>query len=502
MGLPVKNIARNMFGLDWRSLALLRIGLAVVVLCDVFGSSLDLRVFYTDDGVLPLSYLPPAHTLFDGLQRFGGGMWFEAALFALEAVFALLMLVGYRTRLATVGCWFLLCSRQARNPLLLFGYDVVVRAALFWAMFLPLNRRFSLDVLRGRVRPPESPCYLGVAGFCAIGQFLLIYLITAGQKNGPTWRVDHTAVYYALSLGMYARPLGQWLNQFDGLTRALTVGTLYLEIYGPLLFVLPMRSGWARLFGCILFGSLQLGFGLCMQMGLFWVVMIVFMTMLLPAEFWTCLAEPAGRWFSTRMQKTKWVRAVSGWPLAWRRPATASDRHPHIARAFSVLRDGFLIFLIGYVTLYNIDTLPGRDPLVPDNLDWIATDTALDQNFNMFAPDPTTDDGWYVALGGLRNHKTVDVFTGTTPASFAKPTSVADTYRDERWDAYLGNILDPDYLSYREPLALYLGQEWNRTHQDGEQLLSLEIIFMHEASAPQHLKLSPESETLWTESFD
>jgi hypothetical protein len=502
MGLPVKNIARNMFGLDWRSLALLRIGLAVVVLCDVFGSSLDLRVFYTNDGVLPLSYLPLAHTLFDGLQRFGGGIWFEAALFALEAIFALMMLVGYRTRLATVGCWFLLCSRQARNPLLLFGYDVVVRAAMFWAIFLPLNRRFSLDALRSRVRPPEGPVYLGVAGFCAIGQLLLIYFITAGQKSGPTWRVDHTAVYYALSLGMYARPLGQWLNQFDGLTRALTVGTLYLETYGPFLFILPIRSGWARLLGFALFGSLQLGFGLCMQMGLFWVVMIVFMTMLLPAEFWTYLAEPAARWFSARMQKSRWAQAFSGWFYAWRRPLAATNRWPRTGWTLRLLCDGFLVFLIGYVTLYNIDTLPGRDPLVPDRLDWIATDTALDQNFNMFAPDPTTDDGWYVMLGGLRNHKTVDAFTGATPASFAKPASVADTYRDERWDAYLGNLVDPDYTYYREPFALYLGQEWNRAHQGGEQLLSLEIIFMHEASAPAHLKQPPEEEPLWTEGFD
>ena len=47
----------EIFGLDLRSLSLFRIGLAGVVLVDLIIRSTDLRIFYTDFGLLPRSAL-------------------------------------------------------------------------------------------------------------------------------------------------------------------------------------------------------------------------------------------------------------------------------------------------------------------------------------------------------------------------------------------------------------------------------------------------------------
>jgi hypothetical protein len=355
-----------------------------------------------------------------------------------------------------------------------------------------------VDAASGRVAPPTEPSYLGVAGVCAIVQFLLIYLITDLQKVGTTWQVDHTAVYYALALEMYGRPLGQWLNQFDSLTAFLTVYTLYLEFFGPWLFISPVRPSWTRLLGFALFGSLQVGFAITMQMGLFWVVMIVFMSMFLPAEFWSGFAEPLGRRLATFMKISPPQRATDPRgpapepPAAWRRQGAFALRR---------LRDGLLLLILGEVVLADVGTVPQRPALTPPGWAEFATDTGLDQNYNMFAPDPQTDDGWFVVQGWEKNGGNVDLLTGAAPANFDKPADVAGTYIDERWGSYLVNLTDPAYSAYLEGLAKYLGGQWNQTHAGGESLSSLEIIFMHQVNGPHHTKTPPAVQVYWTETF-
>ena len=513
-----------MLGLDWRSLALLRIGLAVVVLCDLFNCAQSLRAFYTDDGVLPREWADmPANPLLR-LHLLGGGAWFEGTLLALEGVVALLLLVGWRTRAVTVAAWVLLLSRQARNPLILFGADAVLRLGLFWGMFLPLGRRCSLDAAAGRERAPEEPCYLGVAGFCLIFQLVVIYVTNGAVKSGATWLVDHTAVYYSLGLEIYARPFGEWVSQFDGLTRWLTVLTPPIELYGPLLFVLPWWSGRARLLGFTLFLGLQLGFNVCMTLGLFGPAMVVIMLPLLPAEFWTDWAEPWGRrltaWAQSRFAVSRCRSGINpdlrAEPAANAGGAVVAAPQPESRRArwrrwtrwarwmmrpWRWLRDGVLLFLAGYVAAWDHDSLPGRAPLLPAGWHWIGWDLSLAQTFNMFGPDPLRESGWYVMCGTLENGETVDAFTGARPADFSRPASVAATYRDRHWTGLLLSLTFPGYEDYLEPLALHLGNEWNRAHPASERMRTLEIVFMLARTAPNHTREPVEDIVLWTETW-
>jgi len=491
--MPGQTTLRKMFGLDWRSLALLRIGLALVILADLWVSAKDLRAFYSDDGILPRSllraYTPPDFCL----HLLGGSVEFAAALFALEAVFAVMLLVGYRTRLATIGCWVLLLSRQARNPLVLFGADMIELLALFWAMFLPLNRRFSIDATLGRVPPPAEPAYFGIPGICTIIQFLLIYVMSALMKTGVSWQIDHSAVAYALSLDMYARPLGQWLNQYDALTALLTIYTLYLELYGPFLLISPVASGWLRLLGCVLFGTLQLGFGICMQMGLFWVATNVFLLMFLPAEFWSHLAEPAGRWLAQKININS-VRSPH--------PSAASPtRLCPAPRWLCRLRDGALLLVLAGVVEMNVGNFPQYAKLQPPLEHRVLKDLGLEQGFAMFAPDPQTDDGWFVLRGWKKNGDSVDLLTGDAPASLDRPADIPATYLDQRWGSLFFDFMYPDYAKYLENTALYFDNQWEQTHSGGDRLQRLEIIFLHQVNGPHHTKTDPELDYLWTEFF-
>ncbi len=509
-------LLRNMFGLDYRSLAFLRMALAALNLANLYVSLPWLRTFYTDDGVLPratllnFAYFPPTFSLYMA----DGSMSFAGALFALQAACALAMLVGYRTQLATVASYVLLFSQQGRNPYVLIGADQVLRLMSFWAMFLPLGRRWSLDVALGRVPPAAERDYVGWPGFAYTAQFVIIYYMSAVMKTGASWHVDYTAVYDALSLGVYGRPLGTWLNQFDGLTQALTRWTLYVEIYGPLLFILPMWNNWGRLLGLALLIGLQVGFNLTMNLGMFGLVMVGMLVCYVPDEFWRYVAEPMGQWLARRGRTL--ASSAAGkefWQKRWRRWQAREQQaslHPGLvggfikrhARGLGWVRDGAVLALLAYVILWNHDVAPNREPLLPNEVKWVGWATGLDQQFDLFSPDPMLDDGWYVMQGWLWKGQPVNVFTGEREVTFARPAWIADTYPGQRWRRYLIYLWDPAYQPLMEPLAQYLTKNWNRRHGADEQLRYVEIYYMREIVGLHHTRSPTETRLLWTQVYD
>src|SRR5437868_4365435 len=98
-----KDFVANLWSLDLRSLAVFRIGLALVILFDLIIRASDLEAFYTDFGILPRApYLQNfADQWFVSIHLMSGTFLIQAFLFLLAAIFTFLMLVGYRTRLFT-----------------------------------------------------------------------------------------------------------------------------------------------------------------------------------------------------------------------------------------------------------------------------------------------------------------------------------------------------------------------------------------------------------------
>ena len=112
-----RRILEVMFGLDLRSLALYRVTIALVILGDLLIRSMDLKMFYSDAGVYPRSALVSLtpNSWFISLYLVNGSVAFQAMLFILTAVLAFGLLIGYRTRWMTIGCWFMVSSLHARN---------------------------------------------------------------------------------------------------------------------------------------------------------------------------------------------------------------------------------------------------------------------------------------------------------------------------------------------------------------------------------------------------
>ena len=84
-------------GLDLRSLAAFRIAMALLVLSDVYHRALNLEAHYTDVGFMPRDRLLGgwSQPLFYSFHNWGGDKTSQFILFAIAAVFAAMLLVGF-----------------------------------------------------------------------------------------------------------------------------------------------------------------------------------------------------------------------------------------------------------------------------------------------------------------------------------------------------------------------------------------------------------------------
>ena len=284
---------RRAYSLDLRSLALFRIGLAAVLLGDLFFRSFDLTAFYTDWGVLPraalLDKFAPADRF--SIHLMSGQPTVERALFLLAAFFAVMLLLGVKTRLSAIACWFMLVSLQNRNPEILQGGDVYLRQLAFWAMFLPIGAIYSVDsALNSSQADPESAAdkhsYFSMVGIALMLQIAFVYSFSVLLKTGSAWHDEHSAVYYALSIQQMSTPVGHFLLHFPKLLPWLTRGTLIQEASIPILVLMPFFFGPVRTLAVLSILVLHAALGISIRLGHFpWIAAAAALP-LLPSWFW------------------------------------------------------------------------------------------------------------------------------------------------------------------------------------------------------------------------
>jgi hypothetical protein len=316
----IQTVARRwsdlLFGIDLRSLAALRIGLASIVLYDLYARSLFLRDHYTDWGILPRStYLAEIMSKFHvSIHLWSGTSVGTALLFGLAAVFAFMMLMGYRTRLVTVVTWFLLLSLHARNIIILQAGDTFLRMLLFWCMFMPIGGRWSIDALRNPDPPKRGARIVSIATFAILVQVAMVYIFTGWLKTSPTWTTDFTALRYILMRDQFATGFGQWLSQFPVIVYPLVPLTLWLEKLGPIFMFIPVFNARLRLVLIAAFWSFHLGILVTMEVGLFSVISLCAWFPFFPALGWDELAKrtqgfqaKAGEWFRSFNPAFPWA---------------------------------------------------------------------------------------------------------------------------------------------------------------------------------------------------
>ena len=503
----VRTVVDDVFGIDLRALAVMRILLGIILLRDLWVRSYDLVAFYSDRGALPREAILER---LDSTWRFSlhmmNGEWqFQAALFCIHAVFAVMLLVGFRTKLAKFVCWIFVISLHARGSIQLQAGDVVLRLLLFWSLFLPLGARVSIDAMRSPVLKHAASRVVSVASAAFALQMAYIYFFTAILKSGRPWK-DGSAVYYALSIDYFGKQpfcgmvlgttpvidvLGAdnhaWLvanvwpmihPQVPWGASALTFGTVIFEWVGPALLFLPFWRAPLRTLSVFGFIAMHLGFYAGLEIGLFPWICIAAWIALIPGPFWDRLGWTDSPTVKRPIRRERWHH------------------------------NAFAFFFLLLVTNWNMSTirkqLPSA-PIVPSEVRWVGHLLRLDQNWNMFAPYPLKDDGWWVMPGRLVGGNEVDLWGGGEPKwvpvddsdghkphlksgddslelDRTQPELVSAMYPSQRWRKYMRNIWLKKYKGLRLYYGKHVCRQWNAEHRGSERLKSFKMVYMKQVT--------------------
>jgi hypothetical protein len=502
--------ADALFAIDLRALAALRIGLALLILGDLSVRARDLEAHYTDFGVTPRE----AVYLYDGDRwaNLSPYMWVDgvfpvALLMIVAVVFGVMLLLGWKTRLAAFATYFLLMGIQGRNPMVLHGGDLLLRVTMFWAMWTPLGARWSLDgsVAQWRQEGRTIPKRVLTAGTAALLlQVGMVYWFTAAMKSDPEWRRDGTALYYALNIGHYQTSIGNWLLHQSALLRPLSHAAWWMEVIGPTLAFLPGMTARVRTVVVAAFITFHLGIlNLVFDLGPFPYIATLVWIPFLPTFVWDALERLWGRLSPANPVRRLTERAratVQGWQsrvVAGR--VRAGKAAPSIALGLEW--QAAAAFLIVYALLWNVRGLDyeARKEWVPQPINFVARMLRLDQGWGMFAPRPMVDDGWFVMPGKLLKDKdfSFDRFTGKTPIDWSQPVYVSSMYPHERWRKYIMNLWASQYTNQRVYYARWVCRHWNRLHHGGDRLDRFQVYYMRADTKPGYVASKPVKVSMW-----
>ncbi|GAB3534609.1 HTTM domain-containing protein [Pontibacter brevis] len=491
---------RKVFTVDLRALAVMRVWLAGIILIDLAIRATDLEAHYSNMGVLPLHVLHQYQWLpylfsFHAMS----GLWqFQAVLFAIAAVFAFCMLIGYRTRLATVASWLLLISLQNRNLLIGQGGDDLLRMLIFWGIFLPWGKFYSYDAARKSQQPSHTSSdttYFSAATVAYIVQVGLVYVSTALLKNSPEWHTEGTALYYALSLDQILMPMGRLIYPYPELLRVLTLSAYYTELLLPFLLLIPFYTNFFRMVVVGVLVSFHIGISLTLFVGLFYLINIASVAGLLPT--------PVMDWIDRRLLSSfrrpktghfkkvfKRLRkpALLSIQVKLHRPLIPAHLLPHI-------RNGFVSVTLLYCIWWNLSGTHLPVHKLPDSSRWFGYLLRLDQHWGMFAPIVFRDDGWYILEGQTASGKAIDLNQQGKEVDDVKPASVMSLFKNDRWRKYSENYLFVNNAYMRPYYCNYMMRRWNEDNP-AKPITQLQVVYMKEPSLPNYQVAVPTREVL------
>lgn len=465
-------LLERFFAIDPRSLAVFRIFISALLLADLVTRVADLNAMYTDDGMFPRAEMHRRVTTVWNwsFHYVSGAAWFQGVLFGMAGVFALGLLLGFKTRVAAIGSWLMLVSVQHRVPAVLSGAEILLRMLVFWGMFLPLERMWSVDrwrTMRQTVPPAfmDNGPVLSVASAAILLQMGLMYLFSAiAKSNAQWWNGD--AMAGILAHDFYAsRPAGYLLG-FPQLLKFLTWGTLALEWVAPFVLFFPKWTGGLRLATIGTLAVMHMGIGICLEVGLFSYVSLAGLCVFVPKEFWN--NRVLARWFGS-------VREGQG---------MVAERGPQMARRrsrFFYPAQGLCLLALIYVLALNLDSFPGHLLAAFELENWrpFRTGLGLSQSWGMFGEIPSMD-GWYVARAKLRDGSVVDLLRNGAALDWKRPDFPARLYPNHLWQKLFREMCyfdDQGFQVYRAPVATYLCRNWNGGHPAEKQVAEFEFIF-------------------------
>lgn len=454
-----KDAVRRRLSVDVRSLAFLRVSLALLILADLAMRARNV-VFYTDAGVLPretqTEVLAPAAL---SLHTLSGSVEAQAFLFGVAAVFAVALLVGYRTRVVLFVSLVLLLSLHARNHYVLNAGDRLLRVTLFLCLFMPLGRRYSVDAYRNAAGGNRDETVFSAGTAVFLLHAVLVYTSNFLFKlHADGLWLTGDAVAHVLRMGRYTVLVGDYIADIGVVLVA--VNWLWLALLGGSA-VLVLTTRRVRVAVVSAYVSAHLGMFLTMRLGTFPFVAVAVLLPFLPASVWDAAEKRLPRLPSSLCRRLEDGFGGSS--------EDGPGRREVVAKFGSVIVVFFLVFTafwqavaLGYVS-DPVSEAVGDDLEPSEYLSW-----------SMFVVETQPVDRWFVAEATLDSGETrnMDVFA---EGAADRPPDVGATYPTTLWHRYMNSLRYAGETEKRA-LAEYLCRRATESYGDGVAELTIEHI--------------------------
>ncbi|WP_224367333.1 hypothetical protein [Hyalangium versicolor] len=481
----LRDSVREVFTADLRSLGLMRILTGVGLLGDIIYRARDLEAHYTDQGLVSLETARALvkHFGWFSLHTLSGSYGYQLVLTTLFFIFALMLTLGFMTRLAAPLCWLLFVSVQNRFFFGDYPGDYILTMLLLSGIFLPWGACFSIDARRRRARGEAAPAprYRGLSAYALFFLFAIFISKTGLSKiaAGGRW-LDGTALFCVLSAVRYSSRWLDWSLEYLGLLKTISYAVPWIETFFPVFFFLPWKNGAVRTAAiaacCVMFAGFQIGLDLHLLPYLAATAYLGW----LPPWFWERLLPRLSR-------RVSWTAAAT--------PEVSSDSRllPTSAHVYiNNLMVGVVLTLNATHYYYKIGNFgyfssPRTPPVLVDST---MNFLKIKNIYRMFS-DPEVfeaSDGWDVAPGELASGRKINVFTGEA-LSFERPGDLVASIRGFRWRQYLTLVnwyptWNPKNItSYhavessklREDFVRFLCHQWNSAHEGPDRLVRVNL---------------------------
>lgn len=472
---PARRQVRRRVTVDTRSLAAFRMGLALVVIIDLIDRAGDLTLFYTNNGAYPLEAFEATYTYYNSysLHALSGSPAFITLMFVVAGLIAFAMLVGYHSRFAAALTFLLLYSLQARNPAVLNGGDLLFRVLLFLSVFVPLGERWSVDALRrGSARTEVA----SIGTVVVLLQPVIVFTANAILKHeGELWYAGD-ALELALQNDAMRRGLGNVIVDYPTLLTVLNYGWVVL-LAGSVLFLF-LTTGRLRALAAVVYLSAFVGMFSAMAVGMFPLILISSLMPFLTAPFWNQLGAVIPDGWRERLPSRDALGPLAGPPVGQRLLDAIEDRGYDTVRAYPsalLTVSGYIVLV--WMLLFAASDVSGRD--LPDEIDSPHLDQ---QDWGLYAPDPSDVYSWYVTEVQFEDGNSVELRTGES-VSFDRPPDASAAYENFRHRKFMRLVQSSaDNRTSRAVVEAY--GEWaceraRSTHGEG-----VERIVLHHITQP------------------
>ncbi|WP_255170908.1 HTTM domain-containing protein [Natrononativus amylolyticus] len=396
--------------IDTRTLAVFRVFVGLLVLADLVLRSRNFSYFYSEDGVAPQSLaesMTPDNAF--SFYYFTTDSTLIAALMVIQALIAIQLILGYKTTIATLLSFLFVISLDHHNPLVLSYADTLFRLLLFWAIFLPLGERWSIDALHADWEPRTQVA--SIASALILCQMVAMYFVNAYHKSmDPLW-TGGEATPLIMGLDNTTFLLGEFMRNFPTLLQFGGLTWYYMLWFSWLLIFLPGR--W-RMLLVGMFMVAHASFAITVRIGAFPYVALAGVMLFLQTQFWIDL-RTVGRYlgvdereFRTRLEGLRRVGRYFPRVRPYDRRRKQAGAYLHSIGIGAVVIALVMFTLLSYAPVGGVDE---RQTEPQQEIEDVADRFNIDQpTWSIFAPTPRTTDRYYVFPAQTADGEVIDVY--------------------------------------------------------------------------------------------